>query len=325
MIETLEQYWQNKFGTKVSIHGLDRTSGAAGPHSLTRPDGSTSNILIPDVPIGWRILKSLISKGCSYDQMINILSPKYLLGVTKSDVIDNIKYHWPVIYNEALRSGNTKPLSILKSAKYYFIAPIVRGHVENGITNSKEITTLFKSAENPQGISTQTLIRAVKSEYQVDSWAEFLKFCGASLTHTSLSHLSPQEYRDVGGQLRADYEKFLISQFIIEGRSVEYIGNQLHYSKIAIQRRIVKWWGNIYNARTKLVAPILALCFDKGWSAVTIRANVPFFQNLMRDSKPSDGVRHYSLYFFGLNPKDAKIFLKTHSLHEFLNTYYTYL
>lgn len=250
--------------------------------------------------------------------MINIL------GVTKSDIVDNIKYHWPVIQNQALRSGNTKPHSILKSAKFYFIAPIIKNYVENGITSSVEIANLFKSAENPQGISYQVVIRAVRSEYQVDSWAGFLKFSGVSLTHTSLTSLSPQEYRNVGGQAKADYEKFLISQLIIEGRSVEYIGNQLHYSSISIQRRIVKWWGNIFNARTKLVAPILALCFEKGWSAAKIRANVPFFQNLMSRGHPSDAVYHYSLYFFGLNPTRAKNFIKTHNLHDFLDTYYPY-
>jgi hypothetical protein len=325
LIETLEQYWQNKFGTKVSTHGLDRTSGAAGPHSLTRPDGSSANILIPRIPIGWRILKSLISKGCNYDQMLNILSPKYLLGLTKSDIIDNIKYHWPFVNDQALRSGNMRPQSTLRSTRNYLIAPIIKHHVENGITNSKEIERLFKSAENPNGISVQTIIRAVRSEYQVGSWADFLKFCGASLTHTSLSKLSPQEYRDVGGQLISDYEKFLISQFIIEGRGIEYIAEQLHYSKITIQRRIVKWWGDIYKARTKLVAPILALCFEKGWKAATIRANVPFFQNLMSSSRASDAVYHYSIYFFGLKPREARIFINTHSLHEFLDTYYTYL
>jgi hypothetical protein len=115
---------------------------------------------------------------------------------------------------------------------------------------------------------------------------------------------------------------FIISQYIIEGRNEDYIDNQipdLTYS--AIQRRIPRWWGSIYEARKQLVGPILALCLKKGWSSSQIRANVPFFQNMMSGSYSWDAVRHFSLQWFGITPSAAKNFLVTHNLQWFLTNY----
>jgi hypothetical protein len=322
LIETLEQWWQNKFGTKIS--GLDRTSGAAGPHSLVDPIGSgTADTLVPDVFINWRVLKALIGKGCTYPQMIDILATRYLLPVTRNDIIDNIEYHWPFLIDQARQKpAHTQPNSILKDAKYYFIAPIIKSHVENGITNTRQIQDLFKSTENPQGISLQTILRAVKKEYQTSSWAGFLRLCGASLSPQSLLSLTPQEYRDVGGKSKERYEKFLISQYIIQGRNEAFIDNQLpDLTYSAIQRRIIKWWGSYYEARKQLVGPILTLCLKKGWTSTQIRANVPFFQNSMPGSYSWDVVRHYSLLWFEITPSALKNFLVTHNLQWFLTNY----
>ena len=89
----------------------------------------------------------------------------------------------------------------------------------------------------------------------------------------------------------------------------------------AVTRRIASWWGDMYNARKQLVGPILALCFKKGWNAAQIRANVPYFQNRFPTSHPSEGVRHFSLLWFGINPGIAKNFLLTNSLNLFLDNY----
>ncbi len=313
LIEILEQWWQNKFGTKIT--GLDRTSGAAGTHSLVDPIGSgTADTLVPDVILSWRLLKTLIGKGCTYSQIINILATRYMLTVTRNDIIDNIKYHWPFLESTHIQS-------ILKDAKYYFIAPIIKRHVESGITNSVQIRDLFKSTENPQGISLQTIIRAVRKEYQVDSWAGFLSLCGAPLTHTSLRALSLQEYRNVGGESKENYEKYLILQFIIKGYSEKYIADQLGVVVGTIQRHINRWWGGFYQVRKQFVGPILALCLKKGWNADQICTNIPFFQKVFVEAKNYDTVTHYSLLWFGIPLSAANNFLVTHSLHWFLTTY----
>lgn len=322
LIETLEQWWQNKFGTRIT--GLDRTSGAAGPHSKVDPIGSgTANTVVPGVFINWRILRTLIGKGCTYPQMIDVLATRYLLQVTRNDIIDNIEYHWPFLVDQAhQKPASSQAQSILKDAKYYFIAPIIKSYVESGITNTRQIRDLFKSTESPQGISLKTILRVVKKEFQVSSWAGFLKLCGAPLSPQSLQALTPQEYRDVGGKSKEDYEKFLISQYIIQGRNEDYIDNQLpDLSYSTIKKRIQKWWGTIYEARKQLVGPILALCLKKGWTSSQIRANVPFFQNKMSGSPSWNVVGHFSLQWFGITPSAAKNFLVTHNLQWFLTNY----
>lgn len=255
--------------------------------------------------------------------MIDILTTQYLLPVTRNDIIDNIEYYWPFLIDRARqKSAHTQAQSILKDAKYYFVAPIIKSQVENGITIALQIENLFKSTENPQGISRQTILRIVKKEYQVSSWAGFLKLCGAPLSAASLSSLTPQEYRDVGGKSKEDYEKFIISQYIIEGRNERYIANQLpDLSYMSVQRRVQKWWGSIREARKQLVGPILALCFKKGWNSAKIRANVPFFQNRAAGFTTSNAVRYYSFEWFGFTAYAARNILVTRNLNWFLTNY----
>lgn len=255
--------------------------------------------------------------------MIDILATRYLLSVTWNDIIDNIEYHWPFLIDQArLRPTQQQPITILWDAKSYFIALIIKRHVESGITSAVQIQHLFKSTENPQGISLNVIYRAVRKEYRVSSWAGFLKLCGAPLSPQSLLKLTPQEYRDVGGKSKEDYEKFIISQYIIEGRNEDYIANQFpNLAFTGIQRRIGKWWGSIYEARKQLVGPILALCIKKGWTTSQICANVPFFQNRMSGSPSKNVVRTYSLQWFGITTSVARNFLVTHNLHWFLTNY----
>lgn len=254
--------------------------------------------------------------------MIDILATRYMLTVTRNDIIDNIEYHWPFLIDRArLRPTQQQPITILGDAKSYFVAPIIKRYVQSGITSTSQIRDLFKSAENPKAISVAVICRIVKNEYQTSSWAAFLKLCGAPLSPQSLLSLTPQEYRDVGGKSKEDYEKFIISQYIIKGRNMADMADLNILALSAIRKRIINWWGSIYEARKQLVGPILALCLKKGWTTAQICANVAFFQNRLSGTPSKKAVRDYSLQWFGLTTSVAKNFLMTHNLHTFLATY----
>ena len=326
--ESVEQWWQNKLGTKNPRYGYDYATGAQGPHSskINSPSPWTIDVNIPKILINYLHLQKLLEKGCDYDQMVKVLSRHYPGAlITKNVIIENIKYHWSSL---AIRpdylSPNVRSEALLKDARFYFIAPIIKNYVENGITNSKEISKKFISKENPQGLSIQTIIRAVKQEYQVSSWADFLKYCKAPLTTQSLVNLDINEFKKVGGDSLEEYTKFLIASYIIKGYTLEEIDNIIPggYEGYSY-RKIIKWWGGIQNARRILVAPILALCLKIGYNSVQIREKMPFFQKRMPNSKTWDAIRHYCLEWFKVNPSQIRQILTYKSLNQFLSEYLT--
>lgn len=327
LIENLEQLWQNKLGSSDPRYGYDRTSGAPGKHAESYPPTSIE-IKLPRVFINPHELQGLLEKGCDYNQMLNILSRNYL-GITKKDIYDNIKYHWPFL-TRGLNSltPQNQPLSLLKKAKFYFIAQIVKTYVENGYNIQSEIASMFQSQENPRGISKDTILRVVKQEYGVNSWAGFLSLHGAELSPYSLMHLDIREFMNVGGKSLEDYIKFTLSTYIVKGLSEREILEELradqtiHLNSLqSLQRYIYKFWGSLANARRVLVAPILSLCFKRGYTSAQIRERVPFFQKWGSRLKAGDAVRLFCKQWFTINPTQARNILRHRSLNEFLNQY----
>ena len=66
LIESVEQLWQNKLGTKDPNYGYDDTSGAAGRHIIKAE--LPVNLYIPETIINYRHLQSLLEKGCDFNQ-----------------------------------------------------------------------------------------------------------------------------------------------------------------------------------------------------------------------------------------------------------------
>ncbi|MEE9379034.1 MAG: hypothetical protein V3V33_13465 [Candidatus Lokiarchaeia archaeon] len=329
LIEKLEQLWQNKLGSSDPRYGYDHTSGAAGRHAKSYPPTSVE-IKLPRVFINPHELQGLLEKGCEYDQMLNILSIKRnYLGITKEDIYDNIRYHWPFLTRrlDSLTPQN-KPLSLLKNAKYYFIGQLVKIYVESGYNIQSEIASMFQSQENPRGISKDTILRAVKQEYGVSSWAGFLSLHGAKLHPQALTHLDIREFINVGGKSLEDHIKFTLSTYIAKGLSEREMLEEIradqtfHINSLqSLQRYLYKFWGSLANARKLIVAPILTLCFKQGYSSSQIRERVVFFQKRGSELKAGDAVRLYCKQWFTINPTQARNILAHRSLNDFLNQY----
>lgn len=216
----------------------------------------------------------------------------------------------------------------MKNAKFYFIAQLVKTYVENGYNIQSEIASMFQSRENPRGISKDTILRAVRQEFGVSSWAGFLSLHGAELSPYSLMHLDIREFINVGGKSLEDYIKFTLSTYIVKGLSEREILEELradqtiHLNSLqSLQRYIYKFWGSLANARKVLVAPILTLCFKRGYTSAQIRERVPFFQRRGSRLKAGDAVRLFCKQWFTINPTQARNILRYRSLNEFLNQY----
>ncbi len=269
--------------------------------------------------------------------MLHILSRNYL-GISRQDIVDNIKYHWPFLARKpdsqryrstipASFSKFTRERSLLKEAHYYFIGPIVKNYVEHGYNTKTEISSKLRSSENPRGISTIMIQRIARQEYGASSWADFLARHGAKLSPQSLSLIDIREFIKVGGKSQEDYIKFVLSNYVIRGLDenemvLELQSANLHFThKTTLQRYIYKWWGSLANARKQLVAPILALCFKLGYSSAQIRANVPFFQRRMSGVSAGDAVYGYCKSWFRISPTEARNILANSLLNDFLNQY----
>lgn len=260
--------------------------------------------------------------------MLNILSKSYF-GISSRDIYDNIRYHWPFLTQriDSLSSQN-RPLALLKNVKHYFIAQLVKVYVENGYNIQSEIASMFQSQENPRGISKDTILRAIRQEFGVSSWAGFLSLHGADLSPYSLMHLDIREFINVGGKSLEDYIKFTLSTYIVKGTSEREILEELradqtiHLNSLqSLQRYIYKFWGSLANARKMLVAPILSLYFKRGYTSAQIRERVPFFQKRGSRLKAGDAVRLFCKQWFTINPTQARNILTHRSLNEFLNQY----
>jgi len=328
LIENLEQLWQNKLGTSDPRYGYDQTSGAAGPHARKASYPPTDvEITLPRVFINPHELQILLEKACDYNQILSVLSiKKKYLGINSRDIYDNIKYHWPFLARglDTFRLQNRLP-ALLKNARYYFIAQIVSNYVENGYDSLSEIALTFQSEENPSGVSRETISRAIKQEFEVNSWAGFLSLHGTKLTPQSIKHLDIREFLNVGGKSLEEHIKFTLSTYIIKGLSegeiVEEIRTQdFHISSLqGLQRYIYKFWGSLANARKVLVAPILALSFKLGHDSAQIREGIPFFQKRGTGLSAGEVVRAYCKQWFTINPTQARNILRYRSLNEFLN------
>jgi hypothetical protein len=166
------------------------------------------------------------------------------------------------------------------------------------------------------------IVRAVKQEYQVSSWAEFLTLCQAPLSHQSLMHLEPEEYKKVGGESLQSYKNFVIDSYIIKGYTRKEIdalipGAYPGYTEKNLKNR----YGGIREARKWLVAPILALCFQKGYNSKEICQKVPFFEKRMVSSETWKVISYWSFEWFGINPTQARAALRYSSLDDFLAEY----
>ena len=182
------------------------------------------------------------------------------------------------------------------------------------------IRFFFKYARSIN-ISRQVIVRVVKQEYQVSSWAGFLKLCGVELTPQSLSTIKDvNEFKELGGESLNAYWKFIIASYIIKGYTLVDIAKlpDVKYDSGLLSWKVRKWWGSLDNARRLLIAPIFALCLKLGYNDKQIRNAMPFFQDV-KDYKRK--IYRWCNNWFFINPIQARFFLESMSLNEFFSRY----
>jgi len=90
------------------------------------------------------------------------------------------------------------------------------------------------------------------------------------------------------------------------------------------------FWGSFKNAKRELVAPLLALSFKLGYPDVQIVQLMPFFQRVAarphlidahRTKDPILSIEYHTKDWFDDTPYHARLFLRTHSLNEYLDLY----
>ena len=344
MIENLEQWWQNKLETAIKFgKGYDQADGAQGRHAedANKPYPYTREIIIPRVLLNWRHLKNVLEKGFEIaDQCIEcfnrLYSTQFYLGfeINRNIFKENILYHFPGIVK---RSSRTTIKTIYSDAKSYFIGRLIRKYVQEGITKEEQITQRFVSADNPHGISRNSIVRIARKEFQASSWAIAISRLGGIPTQYALSHISIEDFKEAGGERLDVYWKWRVSTYILKGYSpYEMINERLitEMSYKTLIRRIGDyrhsgWWGGYENAQRELVAPILALCYKLGYTDQQTVQTMPFFQRISERTDPMDrrlkdpilAIEYYTLEWFEDTPDHARLFLSTHSLQEYLDRY----
>jgi hypothetical protein len=223
----------------------------------------------------------------------------------------------------------------------YCMGELIKRYIQEGFVKEQDVADKFKTVDNPEGVSRRTIIRTALREFHVTSWAAAVFKFGKDPTKYALSHLSPQQYREAGGQSLQDYWKRRIKLYIIKGYTpYEMIDEGLitEFSYKTLIRMIGDYrhpgfWGSFKNAKREEVAPIVLDYYSRGFSDEWIVEHMEFFQRVAQRPHERDPSRfrdpilsleyHLRDWFIEdySTPARLRFLLMTHSIQEILTNY----